>query len=112
MKASPMPKRKKMKGNEDERFSNHYLLNGLIHRADSVPQLIASDATELQTIVSLLCERGHTRIDINLGCPFPLQARKYRGAGILPYPDKVAALLTPLAGMQQIYFNAVGMGFP
>lgn len=31
MKASPMPKCREMKGNEGERFSNHYPVTGLIY---------------------------------------------------------------------------------
>jgi len=31
MKASLMPKCREMKGNEGERFSNHYPVTGLIH---------------------------------------------------------------------------------
>lgn len=34
----------------------------------------------------------HIRIDVNMGCPFPLQVRHGRGAGILSFPDKVLGI--------------------
>ena len=36
MKALTMPKCRKTKGNEGERFSNHYPVTGLIHRVSEI----------------------------------------------------------------------------
>ena len=46
----------------------------------SVPQVIFRDLTELQTLVRQMKEEGAQRVDINMGCPFPLQTSKGRGA--------------------------------
>ena len=48
-----------------------------------VPQIIFKDAEEFEILVSTLRARGHRRIDLNLGCPFPPQVKKGRGAGFL-----------------------------
>jgi tRNA-dihydrouridine synthase len=57
-----------------------------------VPQMIASTPDEMERLIALFQEKGYTKADLNLGCPFPLQARLHRGAGILPYPAEVVAL--------------------
>lgn len=54
-----------------------------------VPQAIANGGEELQILTDVVKEKGYTRLDINMGCPFPLQTRHGRGAGILPLVDKV-----------------------
>lgn len=54
------------------------------------PQIIFRDAEEWRMLVDRLAESGATRIDMNMGCPFPPQVRKGRGAGIIVHPDIVA----------------------
>ena len=57
------------------------------------PQLIASTPEKILRIVALFIEKGYKNVDINLGCPFPTLAKRHNGAGLLPYPDEVKALL-------------------
>lgn len=57
------------------------------------PQLIASTPETILHILSLFIEKGYQKVDINLGCPFPTLAKRHNGAGLLPYPDEVKALL-------------------
>ena len=45
-----------------------------------VPQIIAADADELARLVDVVAGLGYRRIDLNMGCPFPLQARHGRGS--------------------------------
>ena len=70
-----------------------------------VPQLIASLPDELCRLVDGIAACGYRRIDINLGCPFPLLARRHKGSGILPYPDEVERLLCPLERYGDIDFS-------
>lgn len=58
-----------------------------------VPQVIAGDGAEFAVLAEKLIELGHQEIDINMGCPFPLQTRLGRGSGILSHPDKVTEIL-------------------
>lgn len=58
------------------------------------PQLIASTPETILHILSLFIEKGYQEVDINLGCPFPTLAKRHNGAGLLPYPDEVKALLS------------------
>lgn len=48
-----------------------------------VPQIIFRDNKELSTLVDLLKRNGATRIDLNMGCPFPLQTGHGRGAATI-----------------------------
>lgn len=73
--------------------------------APLVPQMIAASPEEFRRIAALFRELGYRRADINLGCPFPMQARQHRGAGILSYPDEVKALLETVAEFPEIQFS-------
>ncbi|MBJ2197390.1 tRNA-dihydrouridine synthase family protein [Barnesiella sp. CU968] len=46
-------------------------------------QVIFRDMAELRPLIEGLVERGVKRIDLNTGCPFPLQTAKGRGAGFI-----------------------------
>lgn len=49
-------------------------------------------------LVDALAEAGATRIDMNMGCPFPPQVRKGRGAGMLAHPDMVEEIAKAMEG--------------
>lgn len=48
-----------------------------------VPQIIANSINEFQTLAEALLQKGFTEIDFNMGCPFPMQVNRHRGAGLL-----------------------------
>ncbi len=73
--------------------------------APVVPQLIASSPEEFRRIATLFRECGYRRADINMGCPFPMQARLHRGAGILPYPDEAKKMLETICEFPDIRFS-------
>lgn len=58
-----------------------------------VPQFIASDKGKAGQILSLFVEKGYYDADFNLGCPFPVLARRHNGSGMLPYPEEVEEVL-------------------
>ena len=59
----------------------------------TIPQLISANAAEIITMAKTLHQQGFTQLNWNLGCPFPRIAEKYRGCGILPYPDRLDSIL-------------------
>lgn len=73
--------------------------------APVIPQLMASSAAEMEQIVDRLAELGYTRMDVNMGCPFPLITAKGKGAGILKHPDRVAELCGVINRRQDIAFS-------
>lgn len=48
-----------------------------------VPQIIANSVDEFKILANALIAKGYTDIDFNMGCPFPMQVNRHRGAGIL-----------------------------
>ena len=63
-----------------------------------IPQIMASEPEEMKALVDFIVSLGYKEIDLNMGCPFPLIANKGKGSGILPHPDKVAALMKCVNG--------------
>lgn len=70
-----------------------------------VPQLIASTKEKAEIILALFIEKGYKEADINLGCPFPLLAKRHNGSGMLPYPEEVKSLLELVPQYPQISFS-------
>lgn len=70
-----------------------------------VPQIIAKDILEFRILVNVLRDIGHAEIDINMGCPFPLQVKKGRGAGLLSNPGNVFEILCEISNIQDISFS-------
>lgn len=70
-----------------------------------IPQVIASMPDELRTLIQFTANLGYKAIDINMGCPFPPITGRCKGAGILPFPDKVEALLQILREFPGIAFS-------
>lgn len=55
-----------------------------------VPQAIFSCVDELRLITDVVRQCGYDRLDLNLGCPFPPQWRKGRGAGMICRLDEMS----------------------
>ena len=70
-----------------------------------VPQIIAATPQEMHPLMALVASEGYNRVDINMGCSFPLQARKKHGAGLLPHPGMVADLLKATADYPGFTFS-------
>ena len=58
------------------------------------PQILSTDATEILRFAVQCKELGYQEINLNMGCPFPRVANKKRGCGLLPYPEKIDAMLS------------------
>ena len=70
-----------------------------------VPQLLANDLSKAESILALFIDNNYKRVDINLGCPFPMIAKRHNGSGILPYPDEVKELLRVVTNHPEIEFS-------
>ena len=70
-----------------------------------IPQLIASEMDKTERIIALFIEQGYRELDINLGCPFPMLAKRQCGSGMLPHPDKVEALLKQIEQYPDVSFS-------
>ena len=51
-------------------------------------------------------ELGFQEIDINMGCPYPMQTKSGRGSGILPHPEKVREIFDAIKQLSQTTASA------
>jgi len=70
-----------------------------------VPQIIAADADELARLVDVVAGLGYRRIDLNMGCPFPLQARHGRGSGLMAQCEHAAAIFERMGTYPEVAFS-------
>lgn len=70
-----------------------------------VPQVIFKNAEELSHLVEFLKEKGASAIDINMGCPFPLQTARGRGAATVSRPECAAAVAEVVNANPDIDFS-------
>lgn len=70
-----------------------------------VPQIILKSMKEFDYLVGIVEEKGYTRIDINMGCPFPLQAKHGRGSGLLAHTDIVEEMAKAIAAKPHLQFS-------
>jgi tRNA-dihydrouridine synthase len=77
-------------------------LEGVGSRVCLVPQIIGNDAAVFAETARLLADLGYREINWNLGCPYPMVANKLRGSGLLPFPDRIAAVLDLACGIPGI----------
>lgn len=57
------------------------------------PQLIGKSPSEFIRLARYLFDVGYETVNWNLGCPFPMIAKKGRGSGMLPHPERIDAFL-------------------
>jgi len=58
-----------------------------------IPQILTNDADGFIRLACYLYELGYGTVNWNLGCPYPMVAKKKRGSGLLPFPDRIDEFL-------------------
>lgn len=71
--------------------------HNLTARAKTVPQIIANSVNEFKTLADAIMQKGFTEIDFNMGCPFPMQVSRHRGAGLLSDVQTVKSIMDEIA---------------
>ena len=69
----------------------------LIAGAKTIPQIIANSVNEFKTIADAIMQKGFSEIDFNMGCPFPMQVSRHRGAGLLSDVQTVKSIMDEIA---------------
>lgn len=72
---------------------------------DVIPQAIFKSLAELRTVASAVTETGHTRLDLNLGCPFPPQVRAGRGSALAGNPEVLSEVSAWMKSRPDITFS-------
>ncbi len=58
-----------------------------------IPQILSNDAEPFILFAKTLFDNfGYKEVNLNLGCPHPMVAKKKRGSGLLPFPDEIDKL--------------------
>ena len=70
-----------------------------------IPQILACQPDHALMMVEALKQMGYSRIDINLGCPFPPIALHRKGSGMLAYPELAEALFKALAAVDGVEYS-------
>ncbi len=71
----------------------------------TVPQVIARDGDEFARLCDALQKQGWRRIDLNMGCPFPMQVKSGRGSGLLQHPEHVEEILREMQKRPEVIFS-------
>lgn len=71
-----------------------------------IPQIICADPGDFNRLCDIIQEHGYQEIDLNMGCPAPMQTKLKRGSGILPHPDSVERLCQEMTRRQDVRFSA------
>lgn len=69
------------------------------------PQIIFKNLKEFLYLIDEIESLGYHTIDLNMGCPFPLQARHGRGSGLLAHPEIVAEVATAIKERPRLTFS-------
>lgn len=70
-----------------------------------IPQIIFKSLKEFLFLLNEMEALGYRAIDLNMGCPFPLQARHGRGSGLLAHPDIVAEVADIIKARPALTFS-------
>ena len=71
----------------------------------TVPQVIAKDGDEFARLCDALQGQGWRRIDLNMGCPFPMQVKAGRGSGLLQHPDRIEEIQREMLRRPEVAFS-------
>ena len=69
------------------------------------PQIIFKSLKEFSFLVDEVEALGYRAIDLNMGCPFPLQAKHGRGSGLLAHADVVAEVAEVIREKSHVEFS-------
>lgn len=63
-----------------------------------VPQILCADKDEAKQLAGELKNYGYRKVNLNLGCPYPMATNRGRGTGLLENPEKLKEVLDILFG--------------
>ncbi|MFN8255185.1 MAG: tRNA-dihydrouridine synthase family protein [Bacteroidales bacterium] len=58
----------------------------------TIPQILVNSGKDFIYLENVLNDLGYNEINLNLGCPYPMVAKRKLGSGLLPFPDLVRQL--------------------
>ncbi len=70
-----------------------------------VPQIIFRNMDEFNILADAVCSLGYREIDLNMGCPFPLQTGKGRGAAMVGRRDLLEEVAREMENRRDVTFS-------
>ena len=70
-----------------------------------VPQIIMKSKKEFDYLVDVIAGKGYREIDLNMGCPFPMQAKHGRGSGLLANLPEIEAIIGSIQERKDLTFS-------
>src|SRR5512133_3129924 len=70
-----------------------------------IPQIITKDADEFLFVAKYIQKLGYTELNWNLGCPYPMVAKRGMGSGLLSSPGKIDEILTRVCAETDIQLS-------
>lgn len=70
-----------------------------------IPQIIVKNIDEFRILVPSIVNEGYREIDLNVGCPFPLQVNKGRGAGLILNRDSAFEIFKEISTLKDVVFS-------
>ncbi|MCW7753703.1 tRNA-dihydrouridine synthase family protein [Desulfobotulus sp. H1] len=58
-----------------------------------IPQILGNSSQAFVALACRLADLGFQELNWNLGCPFPMVAKKTKGSGLLCFPERIDAFL-------------------
>jgi len=70
-----------------------------------IPQIITKDADEFLFVAKHVQNLGYTELNWNLGCPYPMVAKRGMGSGLLSTPAKIDEILNRVSAETDIQIS-------
>ena len=67
-----------------------------------IPQIISKDANEFLFVAKHVQKLGYEELNWNLGCPYPMVAKRGMGSGLLSMPEKIDGILSRISAESDI----------
>ncbi len=72
------------------------------HSLDLIPQIITKDANEFLFVADYVMALGYNELNWNLGCPYPMVAKRGMGSGLLKSPAIIDEVLKQVFAESEI----------
>lgn len=70
-----------------------------------IPQIITKDSDEFIFVANHVQKLGYTELNWNLGCPYPMIAKRGMGSGLLSIPEKIDKILNRVCAETDIQIS-------
>jgi len=67
-----------------------------------IPQIITKDADEFLFVAKYVQHLGYNELNWNLGCPYPMVAKRGMGSGLMSMPEKIDEILNRVSSETDI----------